>query len=75
MSGGYGMRRMDRNKALSRGVSRDMSPKAIERRLDIVSELRAFSQFPATAKRVRGNADAEGQPPNAPEHPADADPR
>jgi hypothetical protein len=54
------MRRADYDKAISRGQSQDMSPKAIERRLDIVSELRALTQFLGTARRVKSAKDAPG---------------
>ena len=46
------MSQPETDKERSRGVSRDMSPAAIARRLDIVSELRALSQFLGRAKRV-----------------------
>ncbi len=41
---------MDESKALSRGISADMSPAAIERRLEIVDELRELSMELAGAK-------------------------
>ena len=47
----------DRAKARSRGVSRDMSPDAIARRLDIVSELRNLALQLGRAKKVERNAD------------------
>lgn len=46
------MSQPETDKERSRGVGRDMSPEAIARRLDIVSELRALSQFLGRAKRV-----------------------
>ena len=39
-------------KALSRGMSRDMSPAAIARRLEIVNELRDLAMALATARRI-----------------------
>ena len=41
----------------SRGVSRDMSPEAILRRLEIVSELRTLSLWLGTAKKVNHSSD------------------
>lgn len=55
------MKRPDPDKTLSRGIGRDMSPAAIERRLDIVSELRAFTQFLGTARKIGKNANGEGR--------------
>ena len=40
------------DKDRSRGISRDMSPQAIARRLEIVSELREMAQFLGQAKRI-----------------------
>lgn len=45
----------DRDKARSRGVSRDMSPDAIARRLDIVSELRDLALSLGQAKKTGTN--------------------
>ena len=42
-------------KSLSRGTSRDMSPAAIARRLEIVSELRDLAMTLATARRIDQN--------------------
>lgn len=39
-------------KERSRGISRDMSPAAIAKRLEIVSELRVLTQLLGHAKRV-----------------------
>jgi hypothetical protein len=52
------------NKARSRGISRDMSPEAIARRIDIVSRLRAFTQLLGEAERIepqKNEADPESQ--------------
>jgi hypothetical protein len=49
------MKRETTDKQHSRGVSRDMSPSAIARRLDVVSQLRSFTQFLGQAKRVEKN--------------------
>ena len=49
-------------KARSRGISRDMSPEAIARRIDIISQLRAFSQLLGQAEKIDGmesDGDAE----------------
>ena len=39
-------------KDLSRGISSDMSPEAVTRRLDLVDELRELAEELATAKRL-----------------------
>ena len=39
-------------KSLSRGMSRDMSPAAIARRLEIASDLRDLAMTLATAQRI-----------------------
>ena len=39
-------------KDLSRGISIDMSPEAVTRRIDIVDELREFAEELANAKRL-----------------------
>ncbi len=42
----------EEHKSKSRGISRDMSPEAISRRLDILVELHEVAQALANAKRV-----------------------
>lgn len=42
----------DRHKARSRGVSQDMSPEAIARRIDIVSELRDLALSLGQARKT-----------------------
>lgn len=69
------VRSPDRDKTTSRGISRDMSPGAIGRRLDIVSELRALAQSLGTARKTAENANGEARQSDAPEHSADADNR
>jgi hypothetical protein len=55
------MNRAKTDKHHSRGISRDMSPAAIAHRLDIVSQLRAFTQYLAEAKPI-GPAKKEVDP-------------
>ncbi len=52
------------SKAQSRGVSCDMSPEAILRRLDIVDELRDLAKDLRNAKRL--GPMKSGQPPTMP---------
>lgn len=53
------MNQSDKSKERSRGISFDMSPEAISRRLDIVSELRKFTKFLSTAKKIEPKTDAK----------------
>ena len=49
----------------SRGFSRDMSPEAIAKRLDMVSELLSLSLWLGTAKVVKPSADASSSKPSS----------
>jgi hypothetical protein len=69
------VRSPDRDKTISRGISRDMSPKAVGRRLDTVSGLRALTQSLGTARKTAENANGEARQSDAPEHSAAADNR
>lgn len=55
------MSQADYDKRRSRGIGGDMSPEAILHRLDIVSELRRFTRFLATAKKIENNAEIRSQ--------------
>lgn len=46
------MSKSETSKSRSRGISCDMSPEAIARRIDLVSELREFSLFLADAGKA-----------------------
>lgn len=65
------------DKKISRGISRDMSPKAISRRLRIVSDLRILCLKLGRAKRLRseGSKTQQSDPPERPvvfpSHPYD----
>jgi len=55
----------DQAKAASRGVSADMSPAALSRRLDILVELEEVSRLLAAARRVAGVRRVTGTKPAA----------
>jgi hypothetical protein len=56
----------DEMKNLSRGFSRDMSPKAIAHRIDIVTQLRNLGLFLATAQRIGPAEKTEAPTPGSP---------
>jgi len=62
------------NKKISRGISRDMSPEAISRRLRIVSDLRILCLKLGRAKRLKHER-TKSQRSNPPGQSADADAR
>jgi hypothetical protein len=51
----------DHDKIHSRGISRDMCPESIERRLDIVSDLRSFTEFLSTARKIENKPAIQSQ--------------
>jgi len=58
------------DKKISRGISRDMSPEAISRRLRIVSDLRTLCLNLGRGKRLKLEKTSP-QEPDAPEQSAD----
>lgn len=53
-------------KRLSRGYSTDMSGEAVARRIDIVSRLRVFTRFLATAEKLGPVGKSHGVTDDAP---------
>ncbi len=56
----------EEHKSKSRGISRDMSPEAISRRLDILVELHEVARALANAKRI-GKAEPGPAPRRQPD--------